>query len=518
MMKSINALHLAGPLCCAVFCARLVSAEVTFTVSPEDMPFEEKADFVSVSGTFNNWDHYGSRLEFDGEKYTGSFDIPDGEYAYKIYANGPYETWFADPNSLANNVAADFGMESKLFVKDGQAVVPSGQSGWQAIQLDAPEATNVELMIISYQNVEPAITMRKNAEGVWESWLSHEREDFVYNIFRDNQAVHEEWLGPDGKPTKPQVYSGQRMMPFRLDLDRVDRVTDPGDVRLVTVRGTFNSWHQSEGLIPRVGESAFEGSLPVYDGEQAYKFVAVRQDGRLIHIPDPAVNTYALDGYGAVNTLIEAKEGKVTKPEGTTAFRLRAPKADAVFLTGDFIDWRPDAVPMRRGEEEGIWEAHLRVEPPYRYRFVLDGRPVLDTSSEARVEIDPDHGPVNVSAAAESLRGQREVQEREGFARSAVNTGEVTLSPDPPRKGQPLTITYAPKTGPLMEVKEIMLYWGYDDFQDERLVEGEKNENGIWEYSVTVPPQATEINFVFNGTGGKWDNRGTLDWTYPVEE
>ncbi len=55
-----------------------------------------------------------------------------------------------------------------------------------------------------------------------------------------------------------------------------------------------------------------------------------------------------------------------------------APGARAVFLVGDFNDWRPDAHPMNR-QPDGSWHLAVPVHHGHHhYQFLVDGKPVLD--------------------------------------------------------------------------------------------------------------------------------------------
>ena len=59
--------------------------------------------------------------------------------------------------------------------------------------------------------------------------------------------------------------------------------------------------------------------------------------------------------------------------EGGTAFRVWAPNAEAVFVTGSFNEWSDDAHPMA-AEENGVWYADIEgVEPGAEYRFRITG-------------------------------------------------------------------------------------------------------------------------------------------------
>jgi len=77
-------------------------------------------------------------------------------------------------------------------------------------------------------------------------------------------------------------------------------------------------------------------------------------------------NVGARDRYSAKN---------MAKPVN---FFCVAPEAKAVFLVGDFSDWRADAHPMTR-QPDGAWHIVVAVHHGHhRYHFLVDGKPVLD--------------------------------------------------------------------------------------------------------------------------------------------
>ena len=58
-------------------------------------------------------------------------------------------------------------------------------------------------------------------------------------------------------------------------------------------------------------------------------------------------------------------------------FRTWAPRADAIYVTGDFNGWR-DVNPMRRITDGGVWEAVIKADTPltgqkYKYKIISDG-------------------------------------------------------------------------------------------------------------------------------------------------
>ena len=59
-------------------------------------------------------------------------------------------------------------------------------------------------------------------------------------------------------------------------------------------------------------------------------------------------------------------------------FRVWAPRAKAVWVSGDFCEWNPAAIPMKRVTDGGVWEASvdaraIRAGQTYKYRILGDG-------------------------------------------------------------------------------------------------------------------------------------------------
>ena len=93
-------------------------------------------------------------------------------------------------------------------------------------------------------------------------------------------------------------------------------------------------------------------------------------------------------------------DGNSARKDGKgTRFVVFAPDARAVHLTGDFNDWDPSAHPMKR-QPDGAWMAQVPLNHgQHHYRFLVDGKPVLDPRAEA---VGRDHVGAKVSVIAVS--------------------------------------------------------------------------------------------------------------------
>jgi len=68
----------------------------------------------------------------------------------------------------------------------------------------------------------------------------------------------------------------------------------------------------------------------------------------------------------------------------STPFTFEAPTARQVSLAGDFNNWDPKAMPMRKGAD-GVWHLNVALKPGrHEYRFIADGVWQDDPGAEQR--------------------------------------------------------------------------------------------------------------------------------------
>lgn len=93
----------------------------------------------------------------------------------------------------------------------------------------------------------------------------------------------------------------------------------------------------------------------------------------------------ALGCFGAGVLVGRLRPGRAPQPVAVN-FQLKAPRAQAVSLAGDFTDWRPAALRRR----DGRWELDLLLARGgrYQYIFILNGRTMLVDPAAEEVEQD----------------------------------------------------------------------------------------------------------------------------------
>lgn len=81
--------------------------------------------------------------------------------------------------------------------------------------------------------------------------------------------------------------------------------------------------------------------------------------------------------------------------EVVTRFVLVAPEASSVHLTGDFVSWSPEGIPLEDLRGTGIWTADVPLPPGvHQYTFVIDGTEWMP-DPRAASQVDDGFGQVN---------------------------------------------------------------------------------------------------------------------------
>ncbi len=79
----------------------------------------------------------------------------------------------------------------------------------------------------------------------------------------------------------------------------------------------------------------------------------------------------------------------------TTRFVFLAPQASRVAVTGDFVNWDVEGVPLTSVGDDGVWVAELQLPPGiYHYVFVVDGSE-WRTDPNAASQVDDGFGQEN---------------------------------------------------------------------------------------------------------------------------
>ena len=140
-----------------------------------------------------------------------------------------------------------------------------------------------------------------------------------------------------------------------------------GTAHAVFLTGSFNDWKREELLMKKT----LDGWTIPYTlgpGNYTYRYLV---DGK--SIPDPG-NPYFQRNGGSDASYV------IIEPNYT--FRLHGySTADKVYLSGDFNNWTPASLSMKRIGDEWIFSVHLSVGK-HLYKFIVDGQWIIDPGNQ----------------------------------------------------------------------------------------------------------------------------------------
>ncbi len=135
----------------------------------------------------------------------------------------------------------------------------------------------------------------------------------------------------------------------------------------IALYGSFNNWRSDELFMNKTA-TGWELPYVLGPGNYEYKFVV---DGK--SIPDPA-------NLPSANTSDRNNSILVLDPNYT--FHLKGYEtAKTVFLAGDFNDWNPNSMAMKKEDDGWFFRVHLS-RGKHLYKFLVDGKWIIDPANK----------------------------------------------------------------------------------------------------------------------------------------
>jgi hypothetical protein len=97
--------------------------------------------------------------------------------------------------------------------------------------------------------------------------------------------------------------------------------------------------------------------------------------------------------------------------------------------------------------------------------------------------------------------------------------GVVCIAPAAPVAGSQVTIQYNPASGPIASATNVDIHLGWNGWNPVVSPDAPMTflaASNLWQYSVTIPNTATQLNCVFNNGSGTWDNNNGANWNFSV--
>lgn len=278
--------------------------------------------------------------------------------------------------------------------------------------------------------------------------------------------------------------------------------------RMVTLAGNFNNWAGTQGggrYDPTIdpmsdddGDGIWTIVKPLPPGRYQYKFVI---DNGTVWEIDPS-NALTAEEGGFTNSLIIVPDDIAYVPSVVTGMEmpgtldrrprrtgkvdvgieLDRPEAETVHIAGQFNDWQPDDIELRK-DEDGVWRTSLSLEPgAYEYKFIVNGKDWIEDPGNPDRVADPYGGHNSLLTVGEGIRKAEPQPEKapRPSGEKIIFRGEVTFQLDRP------------------EAATVHVAGEFNNWQAGEIAL-EKGDDGIWRMTLDIEPGTYQYKFLVDG-------------------
>ncbi|NTW25530.1 MAG: hypothetical protein HGA37_12600 [Lentimicrobium sp.] len=311
------------------------------------LPGFQKASYVYLSGTFNNW----STMQLPMQKTNNGWEIrlrlAPGRYLYKYIADGK---WISDPNNLQKERDGQSGYNSILYCYN------------HLFELMGYEKAKKVYLTGSFNHWKKKNIRLSKVDGGWALPIYLEDGTYAYKFIIDKK-----WITDPGNKNVRADANGNLNSFLGIGDTLMFRLKGFETAQSVILTGSFNGWSHNELKMNKVA-GGWELPHVLGPGNYEYKFIV---DGRWM--PDPA-NPYTTGSGDYVNSCV------TFKPNHTFTLS-QFTHAERVIVTGSFNGWQTDNYQMEK--TGGVWTYSLFLRPgKYTYKFIVDGFWMIDPANE----------------------------------------------------------------------------------------------------------------------------------------
>jgi hypothetical protein len=300
---------------------------------------------VLLAGSFNDWQYGAYQMTRTDSGWISIVRLGPGKYWYKFIIDGG---WTIDRDNEIDE-HDPHGNDNSVYYKPNVVFHLDGHTGNKDAFLTG-----------SFNRWNPGeLPMQRTPTG-WTIPLYLAEGTYTYKFVVDGKWMED----PANSNRAPDEHRGFNSV-FRLGSPHLFTLKGYNTAKTVMLAGTFNNWQTGECYMHKTADG-WELPYTLGPGNYEYRFMV---DGKWID--DPANPLFV---YNRANHVSNAY--LIIQPNYT--FRLKAyPDAAAVYLAGDFNDWTPNALKMKRVGDAWTFNVHLSVGK-HLYKFVVDGHWIKD--------------------------------------------------------------------------------------------------------------------------------------------
>jgi Glycogen recognition site of AMP-activated protein kinase len=307
---------------------------------------EKAARKVMLAGNFNNWDPQALSMQRTDSGWIAHLALKPGKYWYKFIVDGK---WITDPDNRINENDG-FGNTNSVYYQTNTVFRLDGYTGLKTVVLAG-----------SFNDWdENQLLMERTATG-WELPVYLADGTHRYRFIADKN-----WITDPSNPRKLPNEFGEFNSVVEIGKAHLFKLEGYTQAKQVMLTGSFNGWRRDELYMNKTA-SGWELPYVIGPGNYQYRFIV---DGK--SMTDPANPPEVNDDRS--NSLL------ILEPNYT--FHLKGySSARKVYLAGDFNNWDPAALLMKK--QEGGWVFPVHLAPgKHLYKFIVDGEWILDPDNK----------------------------------------------------------------------------------------------------------------------------------------
>ncbi len=308
----------------------------------------QESQKVMLAGSFNDFLPEALAMRKTDSGWIADVKLGPGKYWYKFIADG---NWLVDDDNLLRENDG-YGNTNSVFYKTNVSFVLDGN-------LNAKKV----FVVGSFNNWQnKKLAMQKTAVGwMLRLYLSDGTHRYKYAV--DNSFI-------------PDVTNAERLPDDHGGFNSVIRIGKPWLFKLngypsakkVILAGDFNNWNTGELEMHKTA-NGWELPYTLGAGNYQYKFIV---DGQWML--DPANQLTAKSDDDIQNSFLIIGPNHKFKLKGFE-------NARSVYLAGDFNNWSPTSLAMKKEGGNWVFSVHLSVGK-HKYKYIVDGKWITDPDNK----------------------------------------------------------------------------------------------------------------------------------------